>query len=180
MTDAEASVVISIGSVEAAVRAQETRLETLARGAGGAWRPADPNLWLRHGAPDPVALDGITLRIATLTSHLAQTVRGLERAVDATAPSATVAVSGCAPLGVLRAHILGVSAQDGAALVTRLREVVAPVDGTVVVEHAPVALRAAVDPWGPVDPQAFALMRAIKQQFDPEAILNAGRFVGGL
>jgi glycolate oxidase FAD binding subunit len=175
-----AAVVISIGSVEAAVRAQETRLETLARGAGGAWRPADPHLWLRHGAPDPVALDGITLRIATLTSHLAQTVRGLERAVDATAPSATVAVSGCAPLGVLRAHVLGVSAQDGAALVTRLREVLAQVGGTVVVEHAPVALRAAVDPWGPVDPPAFALMRAIKQQFDPQAILNAGRFVGSL
>lgn len=175
-----AAVVISIGSVEAAVRAQETRAEELARGAGGAWRPADPHLWLRHGALDPVGLDVISLRIATLTSHLAQTARGVERAVHATAPSTSVAVSGCAPLGVLRAHVRGVSARDGAALVTRLREVVAPVGGTVVVEHAPVALRAAVDPWGPVHPQAFALMRAIKQQFDPEAILNAGRFVGGL
>jgi glycolate oxidase FAD binding subunit len=57
---------------------------------------------------------------------------------------------------------------------------VAPVEGSVVVEGASAALRGAVDPWGPVAPDVLALMRAVKQQFDPDGILSPGRFVGGL
>jgi len=36
-----------------------------------------------------------------------------------------------------------------------------------------------VDVWGPVG-DAYPLMRGLKEQFDPERILNPGRFVGGL
>jgi glycolate oxidase FAD binding subunit len=51
--------------------------------------------------------------------------------------------------------------------------------GTLVVEEAPPAIRAALDPWG-TPPPAFALMRALKDRFDPERRLNPGGFVGGL
>ncbi len=174
-----AALAVSVGSVEAAVRAQGARLEALARDAGGAWQPADQQTWLRHGVGDPEPA-AISLRVSTLASHLAKTVRGVEEAVARLAPAATVAVWGCAPLGVLRAVIGGMAAGDGVALVTRLREVVAHVDGAVVVERAPAALRTAIDPWGPVPQPTFDLMRAIKRAFDPEGILNPGRFVGGL
>jgi FAD/FMN-containing dehydrogenase len=40
-------------------------------------------------------------------------------------------------------------------------------------------VRATVDVWGP-PPPAFALMQRLKNRFDPEQRLNAGRFVGGL
>ena len=40
--------------------------------------------------------------------------------------------------------------------------------------------REAVDPWGPVPAPALAVMRAIKQEFDPTGVLNPGRFVGTL
>jgi glycolate oxidase FAD binding subunit len=174
-----AALAVSVGSVEAAVRAQGERLEALARGAGGAWQPADQQMWLRHGVGD-AAPSAISLRVSTLASHLAETVRGVEDAVARLAPAATVAVWGCAPLGALRADVDGMVPRDGVALVARLREVVAGVGGTVVVERAPAALRAAVDPWGPVPQPALDLMRAIKRAFDPEGILNSGRFVGGL
>jgi glycolate dehydrogenase FAD-binding subunit len=54
------------------------------------------------------------------------------------------------------------------------------VAGSVIVERAPIAVWRAVDPWGPVAPEPLALMRALKKEFDPEGILNPGRFVGGL
>jgi glycolate oxidase FAD binding subunit len=174
-----AALAVSIGSVEAAVRAQGARLEALARDGGGAWHPVDQQTWLRHGGGDaPPAR--ISLRVSTLASHLAETVRAVEDAVARLAPAATVAVWGCAPLGVLRADIDAVAPRDGATVVARLREVVARVDGAVVVERAPAALRAAVDPWGSVSPAALDLMRAIKREFDPEGLLNHGRFAGGL
>jgi glycolate oxidase FAD binding subunit len=57
---------------------------------------------------------------------------------------------------------------------------VADVDGGVIIERGPRALREAVDAWGPVPAPAFEVMRAIKREFDPTGVLNAGRFVGGL
>jgi glycolate oxidase FAD binding subunit len=175
-----ASVAVSVGSVEAAVRAQERQIEKLARLAGGVWRPVEQEVWSRHGQVVAARPDGITLRVATLASHLAETVGGIEQAVGALGVSSEVAVTGCAPLGVLRAQVTGVSIPDGSTLVARLRDLVAPMGGSVVVEAASPALRGALDPWGPMAPEVFALMRAIKEQFDPDRILNPGRFVGGL
>jgi glycolate oxidase FAD binding subunit len=51
--------------------------------------------------------------------------------------------------------------------------------GTLVVEEAPAAIRAAFNAWG-TPPPAFALMRALKERFDPDRRLNPGGFVGGL
>ncbi len=51
--------------------------------------------------------------------------------------------------------------------------------GSLVVEAAPAALRAQIDPWGP-PPAAFAIMQRLKQRFDPDRRMNPGRFVGGL
>ena len=62
----------------------------------------------------------------------------------------------------------------------RLRAAVAPAGGSVTVQRAPRGVRLAVDPWGPVEPSAFALMRALKEEFDARRVLNPGRFVGGL
>ena len=44
--------------------------------------------------------------------------------------------------------------------------------------HAPPAVLAAVDVWGPV-PSA-PLMRAVKDQFDPARRLSPGRFAAGI
>jgi glycolate oxidase FAD binding subunit len=47
-----------------------------------------------------------------------------------------------------------------------------------VVLHAPPAVREAVDMWGPV--QSLKLMRAVKNQFDPEDRMAPGRLPGGI
>jgi glycolate oxidase FAD binding subunit len=50
--------------------------------------------------------------------------------------------------------------------------------GYCVVEYAPPNLRRCLDVWG--DTPAVQLLRLYKQRFDPEAILNPGRYVAGL
>jgi glycolate oxidase FAD binding subunit len=50
--------------------------------------------------------------------------------------------------------------------------------GSLVITDLPSALVGRVDPWGPV--AALAVMRRLKQRFDPNGVLNPGRFVGGI
>ncbi|HVB44303.1 MAG TPA: FAD-binding oxidoreductase [Streptosporangiaceae bacterium] len=53
-----------------------------------------------------------------------------------------------------------------------------PARANVVVLHAPAAVGGLIDLFGPVP--SLALMRAIKDQFDPGRIMSPGRFAGGI
>ncbi|MGH8879155.1 MAG: FAD-linked oxidase C-terminal domain-containing protein, partial [Stackebrandtia sp.] len=63
-------------------------------------------------------------------------------------------------------------------LVDEVRERLETRDGTAVIVHSPI--REHLDVWGPVDPGALALMRRVKDQFDPGHRLSPGRFVAGI
>ena len=65
------------------------------------------------------------------------------------------------------------------AALTSARSAATSAGGALLVDAAPSAVRAEFDAWGPA-PNAFAVMRELKQRFDPEGRLNPGRFVGGL
>jgi glycolate oxidase FAD binding subunit len=67
------------------------------------------------------------------------------------------------------------AAEDGAAM----DDVVARRCSGIVFRAMPLHARGVVDAWG-APPPAFALMRAIKANFDPDGRCNPGRFVGGL
>jgi glycolate oxidase FAD binding subunit len=60
-----------------------------------------------------------------------------------------------------------------------LREHCISAGGHAVIERASPAVRAGIDVWGYEAP-ALAIMRKIKHQFDPDGLLNPGRFVGGI
>ena len=51
--------------------------------------------------------------------------------------------------------------------------------GDAVIERCPEPVKRHLDIWGP-QPSGFSIMRRLKQQFDPNNILNPGRFIGGL
>lgn len=57
-----------------------------------------------------------------------------------------------------------------------LRLALAALGGYVIVEHAPPAQQADLDRWGPA-PNALSMMRALKRQWDPQNILNPGRYL---
>jgi glycolate oxidase FAD binding subunit len=51
--------------------------------------------------------------------------------------------------------------------------------GHGIILSAPTHLKRAIDVWGP-EPPALPLMREIKKQFDPQSLLNPGRFVASI
>jgi glycolate oxidase FAD binding subunit len=95
-------------------------------------------------------------------------------------PGAEVRLTGCAALGTLRLLVSGAQIAEIAAVTTRIRALVDEVGGSVIVAQGPAELRRAVSAWGPVEPSAFSLMRALRHEFDAGRVLNPGRYVGGL
>ena len=120
------------------------------------------------------------LHVAALADRLAGTVGAIEEAFRTVAPGAAVCLSASASLGTLRVTVSDAGVAETVAVTTRLRALVAEVGGSVVIARGPAELRRAVDAWGSVEPRAFALMRALRDEFDPARVLNPGRYVGGL
>ncbi|MGH2461739.1 MAG: FAD-binding oxidoreductase [Chloroflexota bacterium] len=96
------------------------------------------------------------------------------------------AIRGRAGSGVL---YLSWDAPDGAAMngqlastvagLRELREVCRALGGSLVVEECPRPVKDQLDVWGEVGP-ALAIMRRLKAALDPRAVMNPGRFVGGI
>jgi glycolate oxidase FAD binding subunit len=97
-----------------------------------------------------------------------------------------VTVRGSAGTGVLYAGFAADTPQAEitqaapvmAAAVERLRAAAIRAGGHAVVLTAPEQVRRIVDMWGPVP--GLALMRRVKDQFDPGHRFAPGRFVGGI
>jgi len=63
--------------------------------------------------------------------------------------------------------------------IKRLRANAIAAGGSLFVEKAPYNIMQTVDAWGDVGDTA-ALMRSLKERFDPQSMLNPGRFVCGI
>jgi glycolate oxidase FAD binding subunit len=112
--------------------------------------------------------DDVLIKVTTELAGLGRLLDGIEK-------SGPAAVRGSAGVGVLH---LATTADAAAGFVSTLRGAAPAWSGSVVVLAAPPAVRAAVDAWGPVS--GLSLMRRVKDQFDPQARLAPGRFVGGI
>jgi glycolate oxidase FAD binding subunit len=64
-------------------------------------------------------------------------------------------------------------------LIRRLRADTSTSGGTLFIERAPSAVRQQAGAWGDVGATA-RLMQATKDKFDPQSLLNPGRFVAGI
>lgn len=177
---APVAVAVTIGSVEAAVREQGALAERFAARCGGRWARGPADFWERWDRAFVKGEDDVVLQVSAPASRLAETLEAIERRHADLTSGADAMVTGCAPFGTLRVILTGADASETATLVRRLRDDVEPDGGTVIVQAGRAALRALVDPWGPVEPGAFAIMKALRDEFDPKRVLNPGRFVGGL
>jgi glycolate oxidase FAD binding subunit len=111
--------------------------------------------------------DGAVLKVAARPSDLAA-VLGAARDAGAT-------LVGRAALGL---SWLTLEGEDLPGRIAAVRSALAPRACTVL--DAPEALREAVAPWPDADPGAVAVMRRVKERFDPARIFRPGAYVGGI
>jgi glycolate oxidase FAD binding subunit len=175
-----AGVAVSIGSVAEAVREQGERLGAMAKIGRAQIVPLPDGFWTAAESALTCPPGWTALHVVSLADRLADTVGAIEKAARTTASRAEVRLSGCAALGTLRVLLGGASVAEVAAITTRVRHHIAAIGGSAVVARGAAELRKAVDPWGPIEPGSFALMRALRDEFDPRRVLNPGRYVGGL
>jgi glycolate dehydrogenase FAD-binding subunit len=69
--------------------------------------------------------------------------------------------------------------EEGVQTINRVRAIAERLGGSLFIEKAPIAIKRGLDVWGVVGP-AGKLMIGLKEKFDPDSILNPGRFVCGI
>ncbi|MEW6355809.1 MAG: FAD-binding oxidoreductase [Planctomycetota bacterium] len=87
-------------------------------------------------------------------------------------PAATVSHAGS---GIVYVFIPPEASRPDRA-VTRLRREAEDAGGHIVVESAPREVKEKADPWGKAG-SAEAIMRRLRETFDPNGIMNPGRFI---
>lgn len=118
--------------------------------------------------------DALILKTSVLPDDICPvTAELLQSRSDTTRISIVAQATGSMTVSVVAAPEIAL------ALLDRLRERVDPSGGSVVVLQGPAPLKGNIDVWGP-DRRTQPLMREIKRKFDPNRILNPGRFVGGI
>ncbi len=81
-------------------------------------------------------------------------------------------------VGILIARLSEGEVDAYANFVDRARRAAVDVGGSLVVTRASADLKPRLDVWG--ETRALPLMRSLKQEFDPNSVLNPGRYVGSI
>jgi glycolate oxidase FAD binding subunit len=183
------SLAVAIGSVRP--EAVDAQLEMVRRfcceaGSGGAHTldgPVHDAYW--RATRDFSPGDGLrsVLKVSVLLTKLAEVVRvGEEVAAQQGLGLGVVSEAGS---GIVRYYFTAGSGsperfpQGVAEAVNRLRAFAGEAEGNLVVLEAPLDVKKRVDVWGLAE-KALPLMQRPKAEFDPQRILNPGRFVGGI
>jgi glycolate oxidase FAD binding subunit len=146
------------------LRAMAGGLQVAAAG-GGVWSAREKIF------AEAEARDGLVFKATMLPGQIAEAHKILARW-----QGETICVTQAS--GVMTAALLEDLA-DAGKLIGELRESLRASGGSVTILRMPEALRGEMDVWG-CKSDALPLMREIKRRFDPNRVLNPGRFVGGI
>ncbi len=125
--------------------------------------------WDDEGDASPV----MSARISALPNKVADIMGSLSQS--------GASVVSQAGYGMLNAHWWddGIGDDALAAILRDARETAHNIGGTLIVERAPLAVKANIDAWDDAG-GLISIMRGLKQQYDPNGVINPNRFVGGI
>lgn len=135
------------------------------------WRPLADFGW----SPETTPL--LNVRITSLPSKTADILKTIDQLRDSNLEPAAIAEPG---FGALETNWFGPSdtpTDTLATMIDKLRKRASALGGTAVVQRCPPDVKAHIDVWGKDHP-GIEVMRRMKRQYDPNAIMNPGRFVG--
>jgi len=166
-------LIVRLAGSEAAVLRSRHDLASLANLAGlpPPEAPASPDdLWPDIAAlcrPDTPA--AVVVKASVLPSESVTLAADLDRAGASIVSYPTVGI----------AYGRWSTQRPSAEALVSLRDRCAARGGALVVEAAPVDLKRKAGVWGPPR-EDFAIMRRLKDEMDPAAVLNPGRYLGGI
>ncbi len=160
------SLVVKFATIPESIAQQSAQLLNLARGLGvkgGSWQAAPAsNLW--RGIQTGIwGTTPIACKLGVRSTAAVATIATLDRLTDNTARGVIHLSSG-----------IGACAIERSSDIFPLRNECETAGGYLSVLQAPEAVKRQIDVWG-YRGNAVPLMRAIKQQFDPDNILNPDR-----
>jgi glycolate oxidase FAD binding subunit len=168
-------LLVRFESIEAAAIEQARQAARIAESNGAATTIVagadETSLWEAHERRAWEG-DGAVIKLTLLPSDLSATLAWLASTGEAWE------MIGRAGVGALLLSVDGDAAVQ-ARVLKDLRARFAPGRGSAVLVRGSEALKALVDVWGPPG-DSLPLMRAVKQQFDPDGLLNPGRGPFGL
>jgi glycolate oxidase FAD binding subunit len=166
--DGRGEVLARFGGAAAERQASAAGERLRAAGLGDVGHTADDeDLWARQRAGQRSAA-GAVVRVSGRPTDISAAVRA--------AAAGGGELVGRAALGLLWVRFEG---EDLPGRIAALRSALAP--RACVLLDAPDGVRAAVpEPWGALDDGTLAVMRRVKERFDPARIFRPGAFVGGI
>ena len=70
-------------------------------------------------------------------------------------------------------------ADESRGIISKFQRSITQIGGSAVVQRCPLEVKKDIDVWGG-EPPGIETMRRLKKQYDPNNIMNPGRFVGGM
>jgi glycolate oxidase FAD binding subunit len=118
------------------------------------------------------------LKLSALPADLNALIADINRAMPRTR------LRGHAANGVVRLHgdargLDGLRAEERLGKLAEMRRLAQARGGQMLILRAPDEIKSQIDVWGEAGPTE-GLMRALKEKFDPNRLLNPGRFVAGI
>ena len=166
-----------VSEAQAASKRHGCRRVRQADGAGAAslWRQAADFGW------DTATRPTVGVRASVTPASVGSLWAALQR--QGTAPGGRTALVGHPAHGIVQAHWRSDGAQPvdeaARAFIRSARRAIRAAGGKMVVEQCPASAKAGLDVWDDVGDQ-IAVMRSLKDQYDPRRVLSPGRYVGGI
>lgn len=160
---------------------QRTRVHEFAGNGAEMWEEEDGQPLVRALQDFPVGgTAALRCKVSVLPGQVAAFCQALQEEAGVRGVSAQLLAR--AGNGIIYDRFLdreNVASEKLLSLVDWLRILTKRLDGYMVVEAIDPALKDRIDVWGHVG-GVFPLMKRLKEALDPHAILNPGRFVGGI